>query len=117
MTAEPTDEEPAADSWSGASGGGGSDTELTRAEFRGRARALFRKYLQAQDLGQLRSYQRAFIDRNEQLTPEQRYWLIVHLRYYERSVARGIEDPAAAGLDPFTDAELRRLEASTTSWR
>jgi hypothetical protein len=112
----PLDEEPIADSWSAASGGGGSDTELTRAEFRGRVRTLFRRYLSAAETGQLRDYQQAFIDRNEQLTPQQRYWLVVHLRHYERSLRRRLPDPAGAGLDPFTDGELRRMEGAASAW-
>ena len=113
---QPPDGEPEADSWSAASGGAGSDTELTRAEFRGRVRALFRRYHTAAATHLLRDHERAFIERNEGLSPSQRYWLVVHLRHFERQVRRSSADPAAAGLDPFTDAELRRLEKKTVEW-
>ena len=121
MTTTPTDEtppeeEPAADSWSAASGGAGSDTELTRAEFRGRVRSLFRRYHAADTTHALRDHERAFLERNEGLTASQRYGLVVHLRHYERQVRRAVEDSAIAGLDPFSDQELRRLEAKTTDW-
>jgi hypothetical protein len=109
---QPGDEEPAADTWSGTSGGGGAENELTRAEFRGRVRTLFRRYGNAGERGMLRDYQQAFIDRNERATPAQRYWLVVHLRLYERLATRGIDDPVGTGLDPFTDSELRRIEAA-----
>jgi len=108
----PVDEEPVADTWSGASGGGGADNELTRADFRGQVRTLFRRYVAAAEMGRLRDYQQAFLDRNEQLTPSQRYWLLVRLQESERRLAGGIDDPVAAGVDPFTDDELRRAEVA-----
>ncbi len=111
-----SEEEPAADSWSASSGGAGSDTELTRAEFRGRVRTLFRRYHAPDATEPLRAHERAFIERNEGLSSAQRYWLVVHLRHYERQVRRNVEDPLAAGLDPFTEAELQRLESKTTEW-
>ena len=114
---QPPEDEPAADSWSATSGGAGSDTELTRAEFRGRVRALFRRYHAPGATQLLRDHERAFIGRNEALDPSQRYWLVVNLRYYERQVRRGVEDPVAAGLDPFTEAELQRLEKQTVEWK
>jgi hypothetical protein len=116
MSAGAEEDEPAADSWSAASGGGGSDTELTRAEFRGRARALFRRYHVTSEPQPLRDHERAFIERGEQLSPAQRYWLVVHLRHYERRIRRVAADPAVAPLDPFTEAELRRLETKTIEW-
>ena len=114
---QPPEDEPAADSWSATSGGAGSDTELTRAEFRGRVRALFRRYHAPDATAMLREHERAFIERNEGLSPAQRYWLVVHLRHYERQVRRGVEDPVAAGLDPFTEPELQRLEALSVNWK
>ncbi|MCC7461073.1 MAG: hypothetical protein IT480_01285 [Gammaproteobacteria bacterium] len=113
---QPPEDEPVADSWSAASGGAGCDTELTRAEFRSRVRPLFRRYHPPDVKQMLRDHERAFIERCERLTPAQRYWLTVHLRHYERQVRRSVDDPAAAGLDPFTDAELRRLELKTCEW-
>lgn len=114
---QPPEEEPAADSWSAASGGAGAENELTRAEFRGRARALFRRYHAPGATQVLREHERAFIERNENLSPAQRYWLLVHMRHYERLVRRGVEDPVAAGLDPFTEEELRRLETKNAEWQ
>lgn len=113
---QPPDEQPAADSWSATSGGAGVENELTRAEFRGRVRALFRRYHPPDAAALLRDHERDFIERGAALTPSQRYWLVVHLRHYERQVRRGVDDPVAAGLDPFTDAELRRLESKTVEW-
>jgi hypothetical protein len=106
------DEEPAADTWSGASGGRSPDNELTRADFRGQVRALFRRYIAAAEMGRLRDYQQAFIDRNELLAPAQRYWLVARLQLKERQLGGGADDPVAAGVDPFTENELRRVEAA-----
>lgn len=111
----PADQEPAADTWSGASGRSGPDTELTRAEFRGRVRTLFRRYIAASQMGRLPDHQQAFIDRNEQQSPAGRYWLLVHLEQHERQAAGGIDDPVAAGVDPFTEEELRRVEAEAAA--
>ena len=108
----PMDEEPAADTWSGASGAGGVDGQLTRADFRGQVRALFRRYIAAAEMGRLRDYQQAFIDRNEQLAPAQRYWLVARLQLKERQLAGAFNDPVAAGVDPFTEGELRRVEVA-----
>ena len=113
---QPPEDEPAADSWSAASGGAGAENELTRAEFRGRVRALFRRYHPPEAAALLRDHEREFIERAAALTPEQRYWLVVHLRHYERQVRRGVDDPVGGGLDPFTDEELRRLESKTVEW-
>ncbi|MFO1466386.1 MAG: hypothetical protein U1F35_08100 [Steroidobacteraceae bacterium] len=108
---EPTDEEPKADTWSGASGGRQSDTEVTRTQFRSRARALFRRYIAATEMGRLPDHQQAFIDRNEKRSPAGRYWLLVLLERREREITSGIEDPAAAGLDLFAAEDLTRVEA------
>lgn len=110
--AGPVDEKPAADTWSGPSGRGGAHGELTRADFRGQVRTLFRRYVAAAEMGRLRDYQQAFIDRNEQLTPAQRYWLLVQLQEGERRLAGASDDAVAAGVDPFTEEELRRAEVA-----
>jgi len=111
----PEDQEPDADSWSAPSGGIRPEAELARTEFRGRARTLFRRYLAAAAMGQLPDYQQAFIDRNEQQSPPGRYWLLVRLEEHERRCAGGIDDPVAAGIQPFTEGELRRLEAEAAA--
>lgn len=109
-------EEPGIDTWSGSSGRQ-SDTEVTRTQFRSRARALFRRYLEAEAMGQLPDHQQAFIDRNAQQSPAGRYWLLVLLERREREVASGSGDPAATGLDPFTAEDLGRVEAENDAAR
>ena len=83
---QPPDEQPAADSWSATSGGAGVENELTRAEFRGRVRALFRRYHPPDAAALLRDHERDFIERGAALTPS--------------PVATGVNTAAPARVTP-----------------
>jgi hypothetical protein len=94
-------DDPTVDTMTGPSGAHTSDGRLTKAEFRGQCRALFRRYIPASELGRLQGYQQAFIGLSEHCTPEIRYWIITQLK---------LQDGVGV-LNPYTEAELRRVEA------
>lgn len=84
--------------------------KLAKKDFQARCRDLFMQYIPPEEGKALRSHYRAFINRNENRSPEARSAILQELLRFDYSEAGNISPYFNREDDPFTDAKLQAIE-------
>ena len=86
------------------------NASISKQDFEGECRRIFRQYIPALEKGRLRPHHRAFITRNHSRSPALRYRLLEQLRKYDLSHIRGLQIQFNREREELTAGKLTQIE-------